>query len=131
MEDRFGSEHPKVARRLANLAELCLAVGKQAEARVHYQRAVAIEEKEFGPQHPTTLKSLRSYATMLRKMNQTAEAEAVEARVHIQRAEWERRVAGERRVQEVPTALQGISVPDRRQRKERRRKRGRRQTDQA
>ena len=128
VEESLGRDHPKVARRLVNLADLYFAIGKHSEALAQYQRAVAIEEREFGPKHPTTVARLRSYAVMLRNMNRTAEAAAVEARAYFPRTAWDRRSARERRVKEIPTTLQGISVPKRRQPRDRRAGKGRRRS---
>lgn len=128
VEESLGRDHPKVARRVVNLADLYFAVGKHSEALAHYQRAVAIEEREFGPKHPTTVGRLRSYAAMLRNMNRTAEAEAVEARAYFPRPAQDRRTTRERRSQEVPTALQGISMHERRRPKTRRAEKGRRRS---
>ena len=120
VEKEFGGDHPKVARRLVNLADLYFATGKHSEADACYRRAVSIEEREFGLKHPTTMGRLRSYAVMLRNMGKLAEAEAMEARAYFPRPGQERRSMPDRRFQEVPTSLQGISVPDRRRRKLRR-----------
>ncbi|MBI2819214.1 MAG: tetratricopeptide repeat protein [Acidobacteria bacterium] len=128
VEESLGRDHPKVARRLVNLADLYFAIGKHSEADAYYRRAVSIDEKAFGPKHHTTVSRLRSYAVMLRNMDKIAEAEAVEARAYFPRTERDRRSARERRVQEVPTALQGISVPGRRRTKDRRTGKGRRRS---
>lgn len=128
VEESLGRDHPKVARRLVNLADLYFAIGKHSEADAYYRRAVSIEERALGSKHHTTVSRLRSYAVMLRNMNKIAEAEAVEARAYFPRTERDRRSVRERRVQEVPTALQGISVPGRRRPKDRRTGKGRRRS---
>ena len=128
VEESLGRDHPKVARRLVNLADLYFATGKHSEADAYYRRAISIEEKALGPKHSTTVSRRRSYAVMLRNMNKIAEAEAVEASAYFPRTERDRRLARERRVQEVPTALQGISVHERRRPKTRRTGKGRRRS---
>ena len=120
VEESLGKDHPKVTRRLVNLADLYFATGKHSEADAHYRRAISIEEREFGSRHPTTVGRLRSYAVMLRSMNKIAEAEAVEARAYFPRPAQDRRTTRERRSQEIPTSLQGISMHERRPSKSRR-----------
>ncbi len=51
-EKTLGPEHPDLATRLNNLAELYRATGRYAEAEPLYQRAIAIIEKTLGPEHP-------------------------------------------------------------------------------
>ena len=63
---------------------------------------------------------LRSYAVMLRNMGNLVEAEAMDARAYFPRPGQVRRSMPDRRLQEVATSLQGISVPDRRRPKRRR-----------
>ena len=50
-EKRLGPEQPDVARSVVDLAELYQAEGKYAEAEPLYRRALAINEKVFGPDH--------------------------------------------------------------------------------
>ena len=127
VEESFGKEHLKVARRLANLAELYLAGGKHAAADLLYERALAVEEKEFGPEHPNTKKSLRAYAALLRKINEIAKAERIEARLQIPPKVREKRSGRPRRVAASARrigARRGASrtARNRRQRARRRRK---------
>ncbi len=48
-EKSFGPEHPNVAIRLNNLAQLLQATNRLGEAEPLMRRALAIDEKSFGP----------------------------------------------------------------------------------
>jgi hypothetical protein len=50
----LGPEHPGTATCLNNLAGLLLTQGDLAGARPLFERALAIYEKVFGPEHPDT-----------------------------------------------------------------------------
>ncbi len=114
VEQHYGEFSPKVAKRLANLAELYFSRGMNDEVIVNYQRAGTILEREFGPEHPTTEKNLKAYAGMLRTMNRTADAEAIEDRLQISRMERDRRIRENRRVREAGSELHGKSIAERR-----------------
>ena len=49
----YGSDHPDVARDLNNLALLLQATNRSSEAEPLVRRALAIDEKSYGPDHPT------------------------------------------------------------------------------
>ena len=51
-EESFGPDHPAVASRLNNLAQLLQATNRLAEAEPLMRRALAIDEKSFGSEHP-------------------------------------------------------------------------------
>ncbi len=53
---------------------------RHAEAEPLFQRALAIAEKTFGPEHPNFVKSLENYAALLRTTGRNADASALEAR---------------------------------------------------
>jgi hypothetical protein len=48
---------------------------------VPFARALVIREKALGAEHPKVVRVLDAYAAHLRKINRTAEAEKLEARV--------------------------------------------------
>jgi tetratricopeptide (TPR) repeat protein len=54
--------------------------GRYGEAEPLYQRALAIREKALGPDHPSTVLSVRNYALFLRERGRAAEAEKLQAR---------------------------------------------------
>ena len=74
-EKTFGSDHPKVATRLGNLALLLLDTDRLAEVEPLMRRALAIDEKSYGPEHPKVAGSLYSLARLLKDSNRVAEAE--------------------------------------------------------
>lgn len=70
-----------MAGSLKNLALLYHAQGKYDEAEPLYQRSLAIWEKVLGPEHPAVAQSLDNYASLLREIGRTKEAEVLEERV--------------------------------------------------
>ncbi len=73
----LGPEHPTLAIRLNNLANLYLNHGKYTEAEPLYQRAIAIDEKASGPEHPTLAARLNNLATLYTKQGKYTEAESL------------------------------------------------------
>lgn len=71
----FGNEHPSVAIRLSNLAELYRATNRLAEAEPLMGRALAIREVTLGEDHPDTAIALNNLASLLQDTNRLAEAE--------------------------------------------------------
>jgi tetratricopeptide (TPR) repeat protein len=74
-EESFGPEHPTVALRLNNLAQLLQATNRLAEAEPLMRRALAIDEKSFGPDHPDVATDLNNLAQLLQDTNRLVEAE--------------------------------------------------------
>ena len=72
---RYGPDHPNVAIRLNNLAELLRATNRLAEAEPLYRRALAIDERSYGPDHPNVATDLNNLAVLLQATNRLAEAE--------------------------------------------------------
>jgi tetratricopeptide (TPR) repeat protein len=66
-----------VARGLNNLAVLLWATNRLAEAEPLYRRALGIDEKSFGPEHPNVARDLNNLAELLRATNRLAEAESL------------------------------------------------------
>jgi tetratricopeptide (TPR) repeat protein len=75
-----------VATSLNNLADLYRVQGKHAEAEPLFQRALAIQEKALGPDHPDVAKVLGNYARLLREMKRGAAARDLEGRAKAIRA---------------------------------------------
>ena len=69
-EKTLGPEHPDLATRLNNLAILYNTQGKYEQVEPLYQRAIAIREKVFGPEHPFTIQVKENYAGFLRKRDE-------------------------------------------------------------
>jgi hypothetical protein len=63
-EQSFGKDHPKVAIRLNNLAELLHATNRLAEAEPLMRRALEIFEKSLGPDHPYSQGVRRNLETL-------------------------------------------------------------------
>ncbi len=80
-EKAFGPEHQEVALGLHNLAMLYETQGRYELAEPLYRRALAVRTQTLGPAHAETVKSRRSYAALLRKMQRDREAAIVEASV--------------------------------------------------
>jgi tetratricopeptide (TPR) repeat protein len=74
-ERSFGPDHPNVAIRLNNLAQLLQATNRLAEAEPLMRRALAISERSFGPDHPEVATDLDNLAGLLQDTNRLAEAE--------------------------------------------------------
>jgi len=69
-----------VATSLNNLAGLYYAQGHYAQAEPLFKRALAIDEKAFGPDHPRVAMSLKNLAVLYRAMGRDDEAEPLEQR---------------------------------------------------
>ena len=74
-EQSFGPDHPNVAIRLNNLAQLLQDTNRLAEAEPLMRRALAIDEQSFGPDHPNVAIDLNNLAQLLQATNRLAEAE--------------------------------------------------------
>ena len=70
----------------SHLGALYREQGKYAQAEPLYRRALAIQEKALGPEHPQVATVLENYADLLRKMKRDAEADKMEARAQAIRA---------------------------------------------
>jgi tetratricopeptide (TPR) repeat protein len=74
-EANYGPDHPKVAVRLNNLAELLRATNRLAEAEPLFRRALRIWEDSYGEHHPQVATALNNLAGVLYATNRFAEAE--------------------------------------------------------
>ncbi|HSS47809.1 MAG TPA: tetratricopeptide repeat protein, partial [Thermoanaerobaculia bacterium] len=74
-EKRLGPEHPKVAIRLSNLAQLLQDTNRLGEAEPLMRRALAIDENGLGPEHPNVAIRLSNLAWLLLSTNRLSEAE--------------------------------------------------------
>lgn len=71
---------------LNNLASLHTSQGRYTEAESLLKRALVIEEKQFGAEHPHVAIVLENYTALLRKANRPTEAGTMEARAEAIRA---------------------------------------------
>jgi len=74
-EASLGKNHPNVAIRLANLAQLLRATNRLGEAEPLMRRARAIGEASYGNDHPTVAIRLNNLALLLQDTNRLGEAE--------------------------------------------------------
>lgn len=80
--DAQPSPHPVyTANALTNLALVALQENRPEQVVAHYDRALAIQEQAFGKDSPRLNKLLTNYAQLLRQLNYTDRAAALEARV--------------------------------------------------
>ncbi len=86
----FGTQDPRYATTLNNLAELYRAQGRYAEAEPLYRRSLGIREKALGPVHTDIVKSLDNYAALLRMAGREAQATRMERRADIIRSKLPR-----------------------------------------
>ena len=74
-ERSYGPDHPNVAIRLNNLAQLLQATNRLAEAEPLMRRALEIDERSYGPDHPNVARDLNNLAQLLKATSRLAEAE--------------------------------------------------------
>ncbi len=79
----FGPAHPRVALTLSNLGVYYHDQGKYIQAEQFYQQALTIWDQTQGLEIPNLINTLRSYANLLRKMEQETKAKEVEKRAWI------------------------------------------------
>ena len=84
--EKFGEQDLRLATSLNNLALLYSAQGRYAQAESLNQRALGIQEKALGPEHPQVATLLENYAALLHKLNRDAQADKIEARAQAIRA---------------------------------------------
>ena len=74
-EQMLEPDHPRVAVRLNNLAQLLQATNRLSEAEPLMRRALDIDEKSYGPAHPKVAIRLNNLAQLLQATNRLSEAE--------------------------------------------------------
>jgi tetratricopeptide (TPR) repeat protein len=77
-EQQLGALHPNTAGSVWWLAVLSEQQQQYEQAASLYQRALEIDERTLGPQHPTTQAIRANYARLLRTMGRDAEATALD-----------------------------------------------------
>jgi tetratricopeptide (TPR) repeat protein len=76
-EQIFGKEHPNVAVRLDNLAQVLLDTDRHDEAEQMMRRALAIAERSLGAGHPTVATILNNLGQLLLATDRLDEAQQV------------------------------------------------------
>jgi tetratricopeptide (TPR) repeat protein len=74
-EASYGKDHPTVAIRLNNLAQLLQDTNRLGEAEPLMRRALGIVEASFGKDHPSVAINLNNLAQLLKDTNRLGEAE--------------------------------------------------------
>ena len=80
-----GPDHPDVATSIHNLGQLAARTDDLDTARRHFERALVIEEKAFGPHHPHVLEELEALADVYRRLGDPTKVAELEARVRASR----------------------------------------------
>jgi tetratricopeptide (TPR) repeat protein len=60
-EKSLGPDHPNVAFKLNNLAQLLQAINRLSDAEPLFRRALAIDEASLGPDHPRVARDLNTW----------------------------------------------------------------------
>ena len=79
---KAGKDSPFHDAPLVGLAEVYTAQRKYKEAEPLFQEAIAAQEEMLGPENPDLVRTLESYAALLRATNRAAEAAKLEARAN-------------------------------------------------
>jgi tetratricopeptide (TPR) repeat protein len=74
-------ESPIAAGLMSNLAQCYHMQGKSHEAGPLFERAIGIDQRLLGPDHPNLLDAMQNYARFLRATKRKTEAKKVEAYV--------------------------------------------------
>jgi tetratricopeptide (TPR) repeat protein len=82
----LGERHRATVDTLAELADIREQEGqkdpsKLADAKATYERAIAMQEANLGPNDPSLVRLLEKYATLLSELNEDAKAAEVRARI--------------------------------------------------
>ncbi len=96
----LGEDDPREALSLFNQADALVAQARFADAIPLFQRALEIDEKVLGPDHPDVVPVLEHFAVPLRETGQIAQAEAAEKRVrciHARSGRGHKRGSGSRK----------------------------------
>ncbi len=86
----LGEDDPREALSLFNQADALVAQERFDDAIPLFQRALEIDEKALGPDHPDVAPVLEHFAVPLRCTGRVAQAEVVEERVRRIHARWGR-----------------------------------------
>ena len=81
IEASRGKDHPDLAVRLNNLAQLLQATNRLGEAEPLMRRALAIDEASYGAEHPAVARDLNNLAGLMYATNRLGEAEPLMRRM--------------------------------------------------
>src|SRR5262245_15899606 len=74
------ADHPDVAMGANNLANLYVIQRRFGDAEPLFQKALVINERAFGPDHPRVAMTLGTYAALLRKTGRGRDAAHLDKR---------------------------------------------------
>ena len=74
------ADHPDVACGHENLASLHMMQKNYVASELSFKNAIRICSQHLGDAHPTTIRISRNYASLLQKMDRTAEAKSIDSR---------------------------------------------------
>jgi Tetratricopeptide repeat len=74
-EATLGPNHPAVARKLVDLADLYRQDGRYADAEALCTRALTIQQRALGPKNPETVRTLKELAAVYRAQGRNREAD--------------------------------------------------------
>jgi tetratricopeptide (TPR) repeat protein len=81
LEETMGEDHPRVAISSTILAFGLRAKGDNARSERNYRRALAIDERIYGPRNAQTLNDVKNLAEFLRERGKIPEAAVLEKRL--------------------------------------------------
>ncbi len=81
-ERNYGGDHPAIATDLNNLALLHKKQGNILAAEPLLKRALIIKEKSLPSRDPSLIRGMRNYASVLRALKRTEEADKLELRAN-------------------------------------------------
>jgi tetratricopeptide (TPR) repeat protein len=88
IEQKRGSDHPSTAIALQGLADVLASSGRQGEAIALYQRALAINERSFGPEGDLAAWDHLALGSLFRRIGQFDNSRS---EINLARAAWESR----------------------------------------
>lgn len=80
LEGRLGAEHSEAGPLLTYLAQIEVELDRPDDAEPLFLRAIAIQEKNLGPNHPQLANTLQEYVAALRASGRAADADRISKR---------------------------------------------------
>jgi len=109
--EAFGSDDPRLATSLNNLAVICEAQGWYGEAEPLFQRSLVTREMAFGPEHLDVAASLNNLASLYRAQGKYAEAKPPPTSAPC--GSWKRPWTGTSECGHEPRELRNLAASDR------------------
>jgi hypothetical protein len=80
IEKIYGNDSPRLANKLLRLADLNVREHRLPEAEAIYKRVLSIQENGLGSQHPSLIKVLSPYASLLTATKRSSQSDQMIAR---------------------------------------------------